>query len=577
MTKLTRRRLLGTSSAALGLAACQSDTAGPGLNAGQMTAPDHRPAYDGTVVFEHGVASGDPLHDRIILWTRVTPSDAAAQTPIPVRVSLFDDAAMTNPVQHHDVVATAMSDFTVKVDATGLQAGTVYYYRFAAHTTSGEVESPAGRTRTTAASGDTPIRLAVVSCSHWAFGYFHAYRHISETPDLDAVVHLGDYIYEYGIDGYGGDVGRQIGRNHEPAHEIITLADYRQRHAQYKTDPDLQAAHASAPWLCTWDDHESANDSYRTGAENHNPEAGEGDWTDRKQKALQAYLEWMPVRTPGHEGAATGIYRSFRFGDVASVMCLETRLTGRSEEISWVNELGDVAPENLPQKAMETMGRVRRPERTMLGARQESWLAEQLDQSVREKTSWQVLANQVIMARVKAPNFNVTLSEAQKSAQQLGPIQQLIPFSQFGLPWNLDAWDGFPAARDRLYADAAEAGARLVTLTGDTHTAWANTLYDAGGDQRGVEFGTTSVTSPGFGLYMVGVDDLGDQFAAANPEIDWHDPVGNGWTLVTLGPSQVQADYFRISSIHQPGYTASPVRRFTSMRTDSGMTPLSPA
>lgn len=576
MTKLTRRDLLGASGAVIGLSACQPVPAPQDLGPNHLSDATGHPSYQGTVSFQHGVASGDPLHDKVILWTRVTPLDTASDVPVPVTVTVFSDPEMTRPVFRTDVLATAASDYTVKVDAAGLEPGTPYNYRFSVQTSAGPVHSPTGRTRTTAATGARPVRLAVVSCSHWAFGFFHAYRQISQTPDLDAVVHLGDYLYEYGVDGYGGDVGGEIGRNHEPPHEITSLQDYRERHAQYKTDPDLQAAHAAAPWLCTWDDHESANDAYRTGAENHNPEAGEGNWTDRKQHALQAYLEWMPVRNPGRTGAKTGIYRDFQFGDVASVLCLETRLTGRSEEISWSAELGDVSPEGVPLKAMATMVRVNDPERTMLGQHQEAWVADQLTRSVESGRSWQVLANQVIMARVNAPDFTRTLSESQKSAQQLDLIQGLIGFSQLGLPWNLDAWDGFPAARDRLYDSAAKAGARLVTLTGDSHTAWANTLFDNAGQRRGVEFGTTSVTSPGFGTYMTGVNDLGDQFSAANKEVDWHAPNGNGWMLVTLSQSDVRADYFEVSDVRQTDFTSARVKSFSAARTGSGLSSLGP-
>ena len=177
----------------------------------------------------------------------------------------------------------------------------------------------------------------MISCSNWPFGYFNVYKAIAQRDDVDAVIHLGDYIYEYGVDGYGGQVGEQIGRRHDPVTEIVTLEDYRTRHAQYKSDPDLQAAHAIAPWYCTWDDHESTNNSYRSGAENHNPENNEGDWTARKQVAVQAYMEWMPVRELQPGRAAESIYRSADWGDLASIFMLESRLTGRSDEISWLS------------------------------------------------------------------------------------------------------------------------------------------------------------------------------------------------------------------------------------------------
>ena len=573
MGKLTRRGLLGASGSILGLAACSQE---PIIDseARITVSPDDRPAYPGTANFIHGVASGDPLPDSVIIWTRVTPDAAYPDVPVPVSFGVFEDAAMERPVKYGQGYALPERDYTVKVNLTDLEPDKEYYYRFNAKVTSGDVGSPIGRTRTTAASGDTPVKFAVISCSNYPFGRFHVYREIANTADLDAVIHLGDYLYEYGIDGYGGTVGQEIDRNHEPPLEIVSLDDYRTRHAQYKTDADLQAAHAAAPWICTWDDHESTNNSYRSGAENHNPEQNEGNWSDRKQAAVQAYLEWMPVRDPAVGKAREALYRRFDFGDVASVMCLETRLTGRSDEISWFAELGGLESSQIPLAATSTMIRVQDPERTMLGAAQEAWLDQELKSSTEAGKSWQVLANQIVMARVRPPNFTRTMTDEQKAAQDVGYIQQLIPFSQLGLPFNLDAWDGFPAARDRLYTSAEEAGARLVTLTGDTHTAWANTLVDADDEQRGVEFGCTSVTSPGLGTYIKEVPDLGAQFVDANPEVDFYDPFDNGWVLVTLTQDEARADYKKVTDVTQETYTSSDVATYVTMRDGDRMTPL---
>ncbi|NBC21230.1 MAG: alkaline phosphatase, partial [Alphaproteobacteria bacterium] len=480
MTQLTRRNLLGLAGGVAGLAACgqrsESDT-GARVN---MDA-DTRAPYDGEVAYRHGVASGDPLADRVIIWTRMTPL-GPDNKPVPVSYGVFADREMQQPVAFGLTLAEPGRDFCVKVDVEGLEPDTEYFYRFIARATSGQMDSPLGRTRTAAPTGTSPqLKFAVISCSNYPFGLFNVYREIAKRDDLDAVIHLGDYLYEYGVDGYGGETGQALGRTHDPVIETVTLEDYRTRHAQYKSDPDLQAAHAAAPWLCTWDDHESTNNSYRSGAENHNPQENEGDWSDRKQAAVQAYLEWMPVRDPEPGRAREAIYRRFDFGDTATIFCLESRLTGRSDEISWFAELGGLEPARIPMAAARTMTRVQADERTMLGAAQEDWLAGGLAASAGRGTSWQVLANQVIMARVRPPNFTRTLSEDQIAAVENGYVRQLIPFSQLALPWNLDAWDGFPAARERLYKAAAEAGANLVTLTGDTHTAWANNLHDAGG------------------------------------------------------------------------------------------------
>jgi alkaline phosphatase D len=567
MAEISRRKALGLGGGVLGLGACNAITGG----AETATVDDLVPAtYAGEVAFEHGVASGDPLADSVVLWTRVTPKSGEGDIELEYRIFKGETLAGSGKAR-----TSAARDYTVKIVADDLRPGAEYTYEFVVRTTGGTVASPRGRTKTTAAPGaTTPVKLAVVSCANWPFGYFNAYREVSKQEGLDAVIHLGDYIYEYGVDGYGGAVGEQIGRRHEPITEIVTLADYRARHAQYKSDPDLQAAHAAAPWLCTWDDHESTNNSYRTGAENHNPEANEGEWTTRKQTAVQAYLEWMPVRDPVPGRAKESIYRRFDFGSVASVFCLESRLTGRSDEISWVTELGGLEPAQVPMKAMSTMVRVQADERTMLGAQQETWLAEGLMNSVASGKPWQVLANQVVMARVVPPNFNRTLTPEQIAAIENPFAQALVGFSQLGLPFNLDAWDGFPAARARLYDAAKAAGARLVTLTGDTHTAWGNTLVDIDGEQRGVEFGCTSITSPGLGTYFEGVDGLGAMFEEQNPEVGHYDPNGNGFTLVTLTADGVRADYVKVSTITGEDYTAETVTRLATRRSGPGMTPL---
>lgn len=563
MTQLTRRGLLG--GAALGsltLAACASR-------------PVEAPAYDGDLAFLHGVASGDPLPDAVILWTRVTPTSGTGPVSVTWEIA---EAGSTGLLASGLVITSEARDFTVKADVGGLKPSTEYTYRFRAKTSGGEIVSSEGRTRTTAASGAAPVLLGVVSCSNWQFGLFNAYKALAAEPGLDAIVHLGDYIYEYGTDGYGGDVAEKLGRPHDPPTEIVSLPDYRRRHAQYKTDPDLQAAHAAAPWICTWDDHESANDSYRTGAENHNPENGEGEWSDRKQRALQAYFEWMPVREPKTGGVTSKMWRSFRFGDVATVHALDSRLTGRSEPLDWATALaGATNEQEIGAAVMATMQAASDPARTMLGAEQEEWLAGELAASRQSGASWQVLANQVVMARVKLPDFSKKLTAEQVAAQDRPEVVAFIPFTALGLPWNLDAWDGYIAARERLYGAVAASGARLVTLAGDTHTAYANELFDMGGARRGVEFACTSISSPGMGTYVKAVPDLGEMIADANPEIVWHDPFSHGYTLVRLTAEEARGTYRTVSTIYTPDFTTDTVADYTCRIEGDAVSALKPA
>jgi len=352
MTRLTRRGALGLGAAGFSAAAC--------------TTLGGEADYGGNAAFSHGVASGDPTQTAVILWTRVTPEAAG---PVPVKWNVARDAAMKDVVKTGVFITGSERDYTVKIDVDGLEAGQVYYYWF----TAGKASSPGGVTRTLPATGMADYRMAVVSCSNWPFGYFNVYREIAkrgQSSVIDAVIHLGDYIYEYGVTGYGGVVGKELGRNHAPETEIVSLADYRARHAQYKSDPDLQAAHGVAPWFCTWDDHESANNSYRTGAENHQPET-EGGWTERKAQAVQAYLEWMPVRDPVPGRPREAIWRKFDIGDLATLFLLESRLVGRGEDLTF-DEMFMAPDAERPAIAERLKAKINDPQRSMLGVERKS-------------------------------------------------------------------------------------------------------------------------------------------------------------------------------------------------------------
>ncbi|MAP95651.1 MAG: alkaline phosphatase [Ponticaulis sp.] len=576
---ISRRRALGFLGVGGGVGLASCATSGTVTDSGssyfRMNSTD--------VSFDHGVATGDAMADRIVFWTRATPASNVPQVYVTLVYSTdeqsiqdyVDGVEPQGPSQilFDHVETSASRDFTVKTDVNGLAPDTVYYYAFIAQTKTGLVVSSKGRTRTLPTSGGEKLSLAVISCSNWPFGYFNAYKALSERDDIDAVVHLGDYIYEYGIDGYGGDIGEQLGRRHDPVTEIVSLEDYRTRHRQYKTDPNLQAAHARAPWFCTWDDHESTNDSYRTGAQNHNPEDNEGDWTSRKQRAVQAYLEWMPVRDPQPGRAQESIYRKVDFGDLATIFMLESRLTGRSDEISWFDELTpDMSMPEVMTKVGEVRQRVDDPSRTMLGKVQEDWLDAGLKSSVSSGKTWQLLANQVIMAEVKPPNLPKVLTEEQKALLPPGFGQMLMMFSPLEQAWNLDAWDGFTAARKRLYSSAQDAGARLVTITGDTHTAWANDLHN-GDALVGVEFGCTSVTSPGLGT-SIPIENMGQLFADANEDVVWHDPFGNGFTMLTLTPEKAVADFYKVTTVLEEDFAVEWVAGYETTLDGGKVTPL---
>ncbi len=458
-------------------------------------------------------------------------------------------------------------DYTVKIDATGLKADTEYRYQFFV----GEVASPVGRTRTLAANGVRPVNLAVVSCQLYPGGLFNAYEAIAAVPELDAVVHLGDYIYEYGAAAtdYGMATGPMLGRVHEPAHEIVSLSDYRTRHAQYKTDADLQAAHARAPFICVWDDHETANDAWMHGAENHQPET-EGDFTTRKATALQAYYEWMPIREAAAGQMREAINRSFHFGDLASLMMVETRLTGRTKALDYASDLtAKAGPDGEPVLDLEAFAALRNdPSRGMMNASQHNWLRGELAASKAAGRKWQVLGNQVVMARVAGPDVSRMMS-----AEQIAGLMAQIPeayrdqFEQalflfkMGLPFNLDAWDGYPADRERLYADFVEAGVKPIVISGDSHAFWVNDLKDASGVRRAVELGTASVSSPSI-ADAIGGFPLGQALMQTNDEVVFCDQSAKGFVLLTLTEDFAEARLMAVSTIFAKPFETTVLARF---------------
>jgi alkaline phosphatase D len=512
--------------------------------------------------FRHGVASGDPLQDRVILWTRVMPADPARD--VPVRWRVFEDKGKTRRAGHGLQMARPAADHTVKVDVTALKPGRDYWYEFEA----GGVVSPLGRTRTLAAKGDAEVALAIASCSLYPNGYFNAYQAIADLPKVDAVLHLGDYIYEYGGDkSYGMDSPVAAQRRHDPDHEIVSLADYRRRHAQYKSDPQLQAAHARAPWIVVWDDHETTNDSFALGAQNHQPE--EGDWAGRKAVALKAYFEWMPIREPRQgQGMAEAANRSFHFGEVASLIMLETRLAARDRQLNYA-DLG----ETPTAEAIEAFRRrMNDPARRMMSAAQEAWVGEELERSVKAGRTWQVLGNQVIMARTAVPSPSGIDPEARQRVEQVaGRLDRMERLSKLGLPYGLDMWDGYGAARDRLYGMMKDAGAHGVVVSGDSHAFWVNELWDApeGGQRVAAEFGATGVTSPGAGDALKGVP-IGRLYAERNREVMFSEQAAKGFVLLTLSKAEARAALVVVSTIHAREFETSVLKTFATRPADGG-------
>jgi alkaline phosphatase D len=491
----------------------------------------------GAVRFEHGVASGDPLADRVILWTRVTPERDAA---LRVRYLVARDPEMKDLVASETVVTDRVRDYTVKVDPAGLAPGTHYWYRFEA----GGAVSPVGRTKTLPVGAVDRLRFAFTSCSNYPAGYFGVYGRIAERLDLDAVFHLGDYIYESGSTGLDG-------RDHSNGREMVTLDDYRDRHAQYRTDPDLQAMTRQHPMIVVWDDHESTNDSYQDGAQNHT-EGEEGEWELRKAASIMAYFEWLPIRV-ADPADPQRIWRQFVFGDLVDLIMLDTRLYGREEPLSILPfgpELND-------------------PTRQLLGLRQENWLVERLTTSAAK---WKLLGQQVMFGQLRLASLPDLSLLGLTLAEEL-------------LALNADQWDGYPAARDRVF-DAVERGGveNLVVLTGDIHSSWGNELYRDPGElltlldnivgdpldlglikAHGVEFVSPSVTSSGLPAGTTPL--LRTAFGLIDPHIKYFDGERHGYVLLDITPERTQGEWWYVDTILQKD---SPEQFGTALFTRSG-------
>ena len=472
--------------------------------------------------FRHGVASGDPLADRVILWTRVTSNEASA--PIDVEWRVATDPSMELVVARGSVPTRSERDFTVKADATGLQPGRTYYYAFQA----AGARSPIGRTKTLPPAADASrVRLALLCCANYPSGFFNVYRCVANRLDLDAVVHVGDYIYEFENPRYGGGAG--LVRIPEPRREAVTLSDYRVRYATYRLDPDLQEAHRQHPFIAVWDDHEVTNDAWSGGASNHNPEQGEGDWATRQAAAYRAYLEWMPVREA--QGSGIHLYRGFRFGSLIDLIMLDTR--------------------GLRDKQAADLASFTDPKRTLLGAAQEAWLFDQLRSSQQAGTAWRMLGQQILFSRVTPPGWPV-----------LSP----------------DVWDGYQAARDRVLDFLEMERVRDVAiLSGDLHSSWAlDVVRDpwrqyqpaTGAGSLAVEMLTPAISSPPL-FASASMRDRAPLLRTFLPHLKFLDGDHRGYVLIDVTPQKIQADWYHVPTVLERTATESRAVSFVCERGSS--------
>ncbi|MFD2570100.1 alkaline phosphatase D family protein [Spirosoma soli] len=520
--------------------------------------------------FDYNVASFDPTDNQIILWTRITPANDASPK-VTLTYQLATDNAFNSVVKTEMVDAAAADDFTVSIDISGLASNTKYFYRFTITNTA--VTSPVGETKTLPKGAELgEVKLAVCSCSNYPYGLFNVYGAMANS-EADVVLHLGDYIYEYGQGQYGTSANTNaLGRAHQPANEILSLSDYRTRYKQYRSDPQLQLAHQKKPFICVWDDHELTNDAYKDGAQNHQP--NEGDFNVRKANALKAYHEYIGVRTQ----IDAQIYRSFTFGNILDLHMLDTRIIGRDKQLdysSYFTSNGQLNAAAFQQAWLD-------PNRTILGKEQLAWLGGAL---AAGRATWQVLGQQVLMAKMFVPaellvviarvaaevgaqgsvspatnqQFQTLLTtltqiKARVVANDPTLTPQEIARVKTVLPYNLDAWDGYPVEREIVFGLAK--GKKLVALAGDTHNAWYSDLTANDGTKVGREVATPSVTSPGFesilGSNPAAIAGFEQALALLIDDLQYLDATRRGYTIVSFSTSRVAAEWRYVPTITTP-------------------------
>ena len=540
--------------------------------------------------FNYGVASGDPLADRVILWTHAKYEGLKDSVVLTYQVAT--DASFATIVSTGTATASESAGFTAKADATGLTAGRDYYYRFICN---GWI-SPVGFTRTLPATSVTSVKFAVFSCTLYSAGYFNAYDSAVKSGAQYAV-HLGDYIYEYGSDPttFGNGDAATLGRVTAPATDIVSLEDYRTRYALYRTDPSLKALHAIMPWITVWDDHEFANNAWLDGADNHNS-ATQGAWSARKAIDARVYHAWMPIRVKDPANLLK-IYRRFDFGNIFTLHMVDTRNEGRDKQYDAYND----ADGGLTRYATALTSGTDATHR-MMSVTQQNWLTSGMAAST---ATWQIMGNQDIMARMWFP-ASVLQAQAVASASPTTANQQALLTSVSSyllakatpaaartptqaalistttnprLPYNLDAWDGYPIQRETILQTVKAQGNKLITISGDSHNAWFTNVSTLAGVKVGVEFAGSSVTSPGFesaglggfagsldgtvvvpggyGLGMGLVDDL-----------NYAETLRRGYLLMTATAASVKGEYVYVDTIKSTTYAASTGKTITVSAVD---------
>jgi alkaline phosphatase D len=569
--KLSRRDFLKYSAIASGAVVISTATSGCTI----FKSEDENSENNNEVVasvsasFEHGVASGDPLSDKLIIWTRVTPENITDEVQVTYEIST--DENFENIFRNGTQTVTNSTDFTLKVDVQDLNSGTLYYYRFKVN----ETISPIGKGKTLPNGDVEQVKFLVFSCANYTNGYFTAYEESANTEDIDVAIHLGDYIYEYGMTDSEGNpayatenaetLGRTLPENNNT--ELLTLDDYRKRYALYKTDSSLQKLHQVAPMIAVWDDHEVTNDTYKDGAENSE------NFEERKSFALQAYFEWLPIRPIDNKEK---IYRSFDFGNLVSLHMLETRLLARDKQLDMLNYYSADGSFDSTQFQTDLTDE----NRNLIGTEQLEWLQTQVSNS---SATWQVLGQQVLMSRMNFPmeflqtaNKIYSTTDETEKATLLTQLNELITElviikmkdeSEWTAeesarvtsvaPYNLDAWDGYSAERERVL-DILN-GKNFVVLAGDTHNGWYSHITDKDGTKIGDEFAVSSVSSPGLQEYL-GLDEatmqqLESVFPVLVDDLKYSNLIDRGFLITTFTQTEAKAEWVFLTTDDKNNYT----------------------
>ena len=485
-----------------------------------------------TYFFHHGVASGDPLEDRVILWTRVTPQKPG---PVETILEISESENFNKVVFSKKLQTSSLSDYTIKYDFVAKRycnSDKWFFYRFRI----GNTISDIGKSKTFS-TNTSVAKIGIFSCSNYPAGYFNAYEAAAKKNDLDLWLHLGDYLYEYPMGGYATDDAEKLGRVPKPLHEMISLSDYRQRHAQYKLDQGSKALHKNAPLIAVWDDHEFSNDAWKRGAENHSGDGSEGDFYARRSAAIKAYYEWMPIREQQNKRR---IFREFKIGKLIHLLMLDTRQYARDKQIQpkeYLTESGF--------NQAKFYDELNSKNRELIGSEQLAWIE---DSIFKTDAVWTIFGQQVLMAKLKFPD----LSKMIASEEIPSFLKPYLKFLGLGIPSNLDAWDGYPAERNKLYKLMNSANKKFISLAGDTHNSWVSELEDLSGKKVGVELGAPSVTSPGI-TDILNLDrrKFINSIVKINKELKWMDPSNRGYLSLDCRKNKIIASFNFIKELER--------------------------